>query len=527
MAGMAAACGGAGVESGDDALLGRLYFAGSDAVLGGEARWLKEIAAIPASGNLRAVVAERMARAPRELLRRRLDAGAPDHKETFRALWEEWRRSESAVEIRRNAAGRLDWAMAVRLSSARGEDWSDGLRKALGSWGMNSASECRQGQGRGWEMRAGDGAEGFRFLRAGEWCLMGWSADPASLMAPWLSAVEREGRPVRSERGIWLKADWNWATARALWPSGLWKANGLANGSLWRLTVGPEQENLRTRLEMNWQEAPAWSGEAWQLPTNLVREPLISFTAAQGVGSWLKECEFLKRLPWNPWPNQVFFWAQGAAPFQVFGAIPTRSTTNVIRRMAEASLSGWASNLTQRGLGKVQWVTNETILVWTGLPVVVPYACAAVDGSDRFVQFGVFAVAPNTNPAPAQLWSQVAGRSNQLFYSWEITGERLLQAKVLSQILRIAAPPEMIPIHPDLSQPDSLEQTWLDAVARFLGNTVTEITRETPTRYLMSRRGHLGLTATELVLLVNAIDDPRFPLFGYALPPGGGNAKRQ
>jgi len=527
MAGMAAACGGAGAESRGDALVARLYFAGSDAVVGGGARWWKEMAAMPASGELRAVLAERMARAPRELLRRRLDAGAPDHEAIFKPLWQDWWRSESAVEIRCNAAGRWGWAMAVRLSSARGEDWSDGLRKVLGSWGMNPADECRQGQGRGWEMRGRDGSEGFRFLRAGEWCLMGWSADPASLMAPWLSAVEREGRPVQADRGIWLKLDWNWAAARSLWPSGLGKASGQASGSLWRLTVGPEKENVRARLEMNWQEAPEWSWAPWQLPTNLVREPLISFTAAQGVGSWLKECDFLKRLPWNPWPDQVFFWAQGAAPFQVFGAIPTRSTTNVVRRMAEASLSGWASNLTQRGLGKVQWVTNETILVWTGLPVLVPYACAAVDGSDRFVQFGLFASAPNTNPAPTELWSQVAGRSNQVFYSWEITGERLLQVKVLGQILRIAAPPETIPIRPDLNRPATLEQTWLDAVARFLGNTVTEITRETPTRYLLSRRGHLGLTATELVLLVNAIDDPRFPLFGYALPPASADARRR
>jgi len=55
--------------------------------------------------------------------------------------------------------------------------------------------------------------------------------------------------------------------------------------------------------------------------------------------------------------------------------------------------------------------------------------------------------------------------------------------------------------------------------ADYLGNTATQVTKTAPNELTLLRNSDLAFTAVELVVLMNYLEDPAFPLFGRQLPP--------
>ena len=55
------------------------------------------------------------------------------------------------------------------------------------------------------------------------------------------------------------------------------------------------------------------------------------------------------------------------------------------------------------------------------------------------------------------------------------------------------------------------ELKWIGAIGPKLGNTITEVTYESPTELNVVRRSHLGLNSIELILLSHWLAHPKFP----------------
>ena len=59
---------------------------------------------------------------------------------------------------------------------------------------------------------------------------------------------------------------------------------------------------------------------------------------------------------------------------------------------------------------------------------------------------------------------------------------------------------------------------WITAVGPKLGNTVTEVTANSPKEWSLVRKSHVGFTGAELVALARWLESTNFPRFGFELP---------
>ena len=104
------------------------------------------------------------------------------------------------------------------------------------------------------------------------------------------------------------------------------------------------------------------------------------------------------------------------------------------------------------------------------------------------------------------------GRTNLLFYHWEITAERLQEIRSLSQLMLLLSG------HFQFNT-QSAAAKWLDRISPTLGNTVTEITQTAPDEWAFKRKSPGGLTAIELVALANWLEATNFPCYNFRLSP--------
>jgi hypothetical protein len=132
------------------------------------------------------------------------------------------------------------------------------------------------------------------------------------------------------------------------------------------------------------------------------------------------------------------------------------------------------------------------------------------NGTNEFLFGAIFPPLGEVTPVPDELLAQLRGRTNLIYYDWEITEERLIHAKQLYQ-LACMADSRYLP------STNSASKRWLAAVGPKLGNTVTEIVQSNPQELTLVRKSHLGWTGFELVTLSTWLDSPGFP-FAFELP---------
>ena len=72
--------------------------------------------------------------------------------------------------------------------------------------------------------------------------------------------------------------------------------------------------------------------EPWNIPTNLVHDPLISFTAVRGIASWLRQLQVVKDLQLEAVPDQYYAWAMYRSIFETYAAAPVPDATNFLAR---------------------------------------------------------------------------------------------------------------------------------------------------------------------------------------------------
>jgi hypothetical protein len=226
---------------------------------------------------------------------------------------------------------------------------------------------------------------------------------------------------------------------------------------------------------------------------SLITEPLIGFTAIQGIEKRLEAAQKFKALGAQETPNQLFYWAQANSPFSIFLAADVKNPAQLISNVARA-LSG-----VKVPMGNLRQSTNQPALLWDGLPIYRPKLEQAPAPYQSFVQASLFPAQNITNtPAPPELFAQLKKR-NLVYYDWEVTGMRMKQYSPVWQVfymLRGFATPGT-----------SASAKWCLAAEEHLGNAVTEGTLEGSRRIKLVRQAPLGLSGLELFALAHWVDD--------------------
>jgi hypothetical protein len=251
--------------------------------------------------------------------------------------------------------------------------------------------------------------------------------------------------------------------------------------------------------------------EPWLVPTNLIREPLIGFSAWRGVRPLLERWEILSRLGLTPAPNEVYCWAQAVNVPQSLVAFPANDPTNRVRAMLEPGRELIPSSWRERGLGQLEWRELDSQLVWKSLPLLFPHVRPFEDTGRGYILGGTFPALITTNAPPRELLDQLKSKPDLVCYHWEMTARRLAQFRMQIQLGTMLTGKAVMRNEPRILH-------WLDAMEQRLGNCATELVAVSPSEWSLTRRSPIGLTAVELVGLLGWTESLDFPRLSLRFP---------
>lgn len=264
--------------------------------------------------------------------------------------------------------------------------------------------------------------------------------------------------------------------------------------------------NVRTTGEFEFSRKLPLVLESWNIPTNVIFDPLLSFTAMRGVAPALDSWGFWQRRKLGAAPNQIFFWAQAPALWQHFVTYPVANASNHNAILGDYVLNELNPIFLTNKVGKFEWDTNNLQrLVWRGVPFFQPTLDRKKFNGTDFSVIGLFANNATNRPVPASLFAQFNNKSNLVYYDWEITGPQVTSWTQMGQLTR------MVFGRVQLS-PLTASLPWLRAITPKLGNATTVLMLESPERISLKRSSSCGLTAVELHLLAEWLESPQFPV---------------
>jgi hypothetical protein len=272
------------------------------------------------------------------------------------------------------------------------------------------------------------------------------------------------------------------------------------------LALIPRGDNLRSEMHARFGKPQGWKLDPWRPPVDAIKDPLISFTAVQGIASWLNRFKVVQDFGLNPTPNQLFVWGQSPKlMLQIHAALPVPDPTNTLERFRNKEVPTLNALLATNKLGTLEFSTNRpSWITWTGLPVIIP-SFHPLPQSD-FMTMDIFPLGRTsfTNPVPAALYHQFTSRTNLLWYDWELTGPRVTQLRPLFFLAS-----GIFNMHPLAT--NSLSHQWLESAEKSLGETVTEVSITSPTELTLIRKSPVGFNGLELFSLALWLDATNFP----------------
>jgi hypothetical protein len=322
----------------------------------------------------------------------------------------------------------------------------------------------------------------------------------------WLASIKATGRPARPT-GAWLDGDANLARFSGWLPIlSSWENLPVAHFSL-----SNRADFVRTYAVLDFPKPHGWKAEPWQIPTNVIRDPLMDFTAVRGVAPLLEDFKTVRDLGYKPVPNQIIGWGNRLFPFQLSYAAPSRDVTRQLKT-TKPRLEEWLMGKGKPNFsGQLEWDTNVQEIVWKGLPIAVPHLGLLRDANRDFVGLGFFPPLITSNKAPAELFGAFTGRDDLVAFDFEITEYRIPHWRQFYQLMEIAT-------WRVLTLTNMPAETWFTDVSSKLGEAVTELQSTSPTQMKLVRKSHIGLTAFEMITLSRWIESTNFPAFGI-FPP--------
>jgi hypothetical protein len=495
-------------------VMAQVHFVGAkQAAADPQGTTIKKVAAMAQSKALLKHLLDRVSEAPSILGKGVISSNAASATQpVLRTMAEELWNTEFSLILQGAEKIPTDYTLAVRLNPERLGIWRTNIAAIAGLWNLGTV---RQGLAANLlTMEVGDPISPvrLRWVESGDWGLLGVGTPSLPGLAKMLQSVGAGERPVPELTNNWLEASIDLQT---LAPS-----IHLPTDFPWPqldIQFRGDGENVRTAGTLTFPEDVTGSMEAWQVPTNIVTEPLITFSAARGIAPLLEKVQLLKNLGLSPAPNRLFTWGLQASAGQVFMAFPMPGLTNQLSKIAEQAPDLIPAAFSPGGKPDVLYNTTNHSIVWRGtVPIIVPSFQSLTGPGGEYAVAGLFPSFP-VSPPPPELLNQLAA-TNLIHYSWEITEHRVKQWLMLTQLGSVMSKtPQMTRAQPALP--------WLQAAAPLLGNSATEVLAESPRKWTFNRKSQIGLSGPELVLLARWVESVDFPLADLEVPPTTAAAK--
>ena len=460
---------------------------------------LRQVLAEPATQNLLKDVLSKLARSVTNLAPTNLAAPRPDPTAWLAPILDDLFRAESVGSYQSAASKGTGLTLAVRLAPDRVRLWQTNWNHLVTGLGAGPLAEVHGDGYVGWEAKWPAAPTLSRLLQAADWTVLSWGNGGPPIPVGWLSRIKTSGRPADPDKEAWLWVDADLGRLATLlhWPASVtWPQADVK--------FFGRGANVRAQGRLKFAQPLSLKPEPWRIPTNTMSDPLVGFTAVQGLRSWLSVQPWVKDLALPSVPNQVYSWAQARIPFRTYLSWELPDRTNALLQLAPRLPALVTNQLYWAKHGRVMVETNRTRVTWFGLPLAEPFLQPAADPG--FVVAGIFPLSQRFTPAPAELYAQVLGRTNLVYYDWELTQVRVDDWRQLKDVYEMAAGYQP-------SQGTTPASAWLTDtnVISHLSNAATEVTEVSPTELDLVRSSSVGFTGLELVMLMRWIDDPAFP----------------
>jgi hypothetical protein len=447
-----------------------------------------------------------------------------------RPLFEDLVREESYVEARGGTNQPGEIALAIRLNEDRGDVWRTNFPKIFEKFAATPPQSTARSNS--WQLEFDNQKSKVKnrlvLERVGTWTLVSlsrWSVSggqlpSAGLLSDLASRIQNSKLPFApAATNFWLEADINLPQAASALACGWDFPAEMPRVSL---TMIGDGQNVRTRAELTFSKPVSLELERWNIPTNFVHDPLMSFTAVNGIRPLLAALPAWTNLNISA-PNQLYFWGMEGPAVETFFAAPLADASNAVYILSGHFIDVCNPWLAANRMGKLERAVNENGLTWKGFPFLAPFFKSVTLQNNGFVLAGIGPEAAITTPPPVELVREITSQTNLVYYDWEVTGPRILADVYITQLLRLMGHKAQLP-------ENGLGMLWLKALGSHLGNSGTEISLRDPTRISFVRKSGIGLTGIELHLLADWLESPGFPRSLYTLaapapPPYGEGIK--
>lgn len=416
---------------------------------------------------------------------------------------------ESVAHVGGDSLQSGDWVFAIRLDPEGQDRWSRGLLNLARQMKLSEPQALTvRDAGKGWRLPATGKFGGFGFVLVKDWLVASSDVETNPTAVAWLGNIARSGSPAARENDELLTL--------ALRPTAVGLPLELpAAGPIERLAAAFAWQGESLRMDSNVtleREFQYQKGE-WKIPTNVIRDPLVSFTAVRGISDWLDGLKAVAPVPSRMKPDQAVFWSRSDVAFLYDVAVPVSNGREVFGILEKTIPLSYNDTIMEYSLGRWLSLTNESRLLWKGLPVFVPYLYPTNDHGQDYLIGGLFPLIskPDQPAAPEALFDQVRGRDDLVYYDWEITAARLDAFKQTERFLSLLV--EKRPV-----KEGSSGKMWADTIAPMLKNSVTEVTQTGPKSLRITRKSSMGLTGIEVWWLTQWVDGDSFPASPYYPP---------
>lgn len=448
--------------------------------------------------------------------------GAPTAQ--MRGLLDDLVQAEWYVEVARGATNQLgQLALAIRMNPERAALWKTNLASVVESLcGSRITTETD-----GWSLhyktpdtrlRTQDSGL-LQFVRAGDWTLVGLAHGQNALLGEFRTRIGRDHAPYAARTtNYWLDANVDLVQLNDALALG-WKLP--ASIPRIKLTEIGDGENVRTRGELIFSQPLDLKIEPWNIPTNLIHDPLVGFSAVRALSPMLKSLGVWDESKMGPMPGQAYFWAQDGLPPLHFTAAPALQASNQFHLLSALLLEtvnpriGYLSRSNELRMGSLYLDTNSPAMRWRGFPYFSPQLTWIDTATTPFLTGGLFSNALTNRPAPAALFQQFTADADLMYYDWEETQSCAGSWTQVSQIFRMVFDRSRLRMKENASWP------WMAAVATNVQTSVTTLRIGKPDRLMLARNSTIGFTGIELHLLADWFESPRFPVgfFTVLAPP--------
>jgi hypothetical protein len=277
------------------------------------------------------------------------------------------------------------------------------------------------------------------------------------------------------------------------------------------LQLDAKGQNLQIKGDAVFRDTLSPKLENWNIPTNLIHQPIVGFTAARGIAPLWKAMEQSLGLPPATTPNQVIAWNGGLYPVQLMVTVPMPQGEDFIRASAAPLCNRFNQSLQDAEAGYVALATNlagGVAIRWMGIPPwVTPMVTVATNFPSANADFLLAGIYPNwfgDPPAPV-LYDYLYSKTNLIYYDWEITSERFQAWRATINIFNHFFDKTRLPA-------ESPSIVWMNSISNQVArNTVTEISRTSPNRLSLIRQGPIALSGIEMFALSHWLESPDFP----------------